>query len=78
MSDHTSVELAQLRAELHATNRNVERIANAVERTLGDHEQRLRSLEATDTGAKTLVKLGSFIGFPTLCLLIYLVASKVH
>lgn len=46
INDHqTAVELAQLRTELHATNRNMERIAISVEKTIGDHESRIRAVE---------------------------------
>lgn len=36
---------ADLRAELQATNRNVERIASSLEKITDDHEQRLRAAE---------------------------------
>jgi predicted nucleic acid-binding Zn-ribbon protein len=42
----TAVELARLRTELHATNANIGRIADALDKTLGDHEARLRRTEA--------------------------------
>jgi predicted nucleic acid-binding Zn-ribbon protein len=52
MSDQTSIELAQLRAELHSAIQTMERIATAVEKTLGDHEGRLRELEKEASEAR--------------------------
>ena len=43
----TAVELARLRTELHSTNESIKRIADSLDRTLRDHESRLRTVEAT-------------------------------
>jgi tetrahydromethanopterin S-methyltransferase subunit B len=46
MSDNLlHADIAGLRADLQATNKNVERIASALEKTLDDHESRLRDAE---------------------------------
>lgn len=38
-------DIAGLRSDVQATNKNVERIASLVEKTTDDHEHRLRNLE---------------------------------
>lgn len=58
----TAVEIALLRSELHTTNGNMSRIADAVEKALGDHETRLRVVEAANQRTAGVLKLISFIG----------------
>lgn len=49
-------DLAGLRADVQATNRNIERIAQAMEKTLADHEVRLRTLETERSELKGTIK----------------------
>jgi phytoene/squalene synthetase len=69
-------DLAELKLEVRHTNNNIERIAQAMEKALGDHEARMRALEnyvARIAGALALV---SFIGFSAVATLIYVIANK--
>lgn len=63
MSDtqlHT--DIAGLRADLQNTNKNVERIADSLEKTLGDHETRIRALEEAATGLRTFILILKWLG----------------
>lgn len=74
-NDKTAVELAQLRAEMHATNASIARIATALEQTLKDHEDRLRGIERTQLEARGVIKLVSWLGAPTACAVLFLLAK---
>lgn len=79
MSSHTetetAVELALLRTELHTTNATMGRIATAMEKTLGDHETRIRALEVAKQSTSGALKLISFVGAAPVAGLIYLLAN---
>jgi len=75
-TDKTAIELAQLRTELHATNATVERIANALERTLGDHETRLRTVEGDRLRAQGVLRLVAWLGAPTVAATLFLLAKS--
>ncbi|GJI97017.1 hypothetical protein RugamoR57_37350 [Duganella caerulea] len=75
-TDKTAIELAQLRAELHATNANIERIATALERTLSDHETRLRTVEGDRLRAQGVIRLVAWLGAPTVAAVLFLLAKS--
>jgi len=56
MENILHADIAGLRADLQSTNRNVERIASALEKTLNDHEVRLRPIETAVTEARAITK----------------------
>lgn len=71
----TAVALAQLRAEQHATNATLERIATAIEQTLKEHAGQLRELERALMEARGVVKLVAWLGAPTACAVVFLLAK---
>lgn len=60
----TAVELARLRTELQGTNSAMGRIADAVEKALGDHETRLRVVEAAQLRTAGVLKVAGWLGAP--------------
>lgn len=71
-----AVEMARLRTELHATNTNVSRIADSLERALNDHEQRLRRIEAEQLRAQGVIKLVAWLGAPTAAALVIFLSQR--
>lgn len=61
--DHeTAIQLERLRAEMHALTRDISRIASAVEKTLDDHEKRLRVVETQGWKMAGVVSFLAVIG----------------
>lgn len=74
MNDYeTAVELAKLRTEMHATNKNLERLVEVV--TVG-FEERIRKLESFRDTTMGIVRLVSFIGAPGVAAIIVFLATK--
>ena len=58
----TAVELGRLRTELQGPNATMGRIADAVEKTMGDHESRLRIVESAQLRTAGVLKLLAGLG----------------
>ncbi len=69
-------DIAGLRADLQSTNRNVERIASALEKTLDDHEGRLRNLEEHVISSRAVIGLVKWLGPVTVAGLIFVLAKQ--
>lgn len=71
-----AIELARLRTELHATNTNVSRIADSLERALNDHEGRLRHLEAAQLRTEGVLKLVAWLGAPSAAAIVLFLSQR--
>lgn len=56
----------------------IERIADVLEKAVGDHETRIRALEADSLRTAGVLKLIGWLGAPSTAAVIYFLASKGH
>lgn len=72
MTDHeTARVLGELKTELHSTNKTIERIAASIERSINDHESRLRQLESEQLKASGVIRLIAWLGAPSFAAILF-------
>jgi hypothetical protein len=71
-------DFSDLRTDLKVTNTTLSKMAETLAKITDDHEHRIREIEKDRWMVRGVLTLLGFIGFPTLCLLVYMVATKTH